>query len=72
MGLLHNDLITKYDALKIKTAEQLVQAVQNRFYREQIEMVVVRGNEPMQFFVNGGTIGVRIVTIQVPKGELDY
>ncbi len=71
LELQKDDLIVEYDGVKIRSAQQLVREVKKKSDREQVEMTVMRDRIPIQFVLKGGLIGVRIVTIKIPKEELD-
>jgi|GEM_PF-843013 len=70
MGLSEGDVVLEYDGVKITNAQQLVQEVKKRADKEQVEMVVLRDNQPVRLSVKGGYIGVRVKNIQVPKEQL--
>ena len=70
LDLQKNDLIVEYDGNRIKSARQLVEAVKKKAPEESVEMVVVREGQPIRLVLNGGFIGVNILTVSVPKSKL--
>lgn len=70
LDLWEGDLIIEYDGVKISSTQGLIKEVKKKSHKEQVEMIVVRGHEPVRFVLNGGFIGVRIKNIRIPKGEL--
>lgn len=68
--LQKNDLIVEYDGNRVKSARQLVSAVKKKAPEESVEMVVVREGQSMRFILNGGLIGVNVLTVSVPKSDL--
>ena len=70
LDLQKNDLIVEYDGNRIKSARQLVEAVKKKAPEESVEMVIVREGQPIRLVLNGGFIGVNILTVSVPKSKL--
>jgi len=70
LDLQKDDLIVEYDGNRIKSARQLVQAVKKKAPEESVEMVVVREGQTIRLVLNGGLIGVNVLTVSVPKSEL--
>jgi len=70
LDLKENDLILEYDGVRIRSAQQLVAAVKKKQPAETVEMLVVREREPRRIVLNGGLIGVNVITVTVPGSEL--
>ncbi len=70
LDLKENDLILEYDGIRIRSAQQLVAAVKKKQPAETVEMLVVREREPRRIVLNGGLIGVNVITVTVPGAEL--
>ncbi len=68
--LQQNDLIMEYDGKRIRNAQELVQAVSEKSPEDSVEMVLIREGETRRVAINGGMIGINIVTITVPASEL--
>jgi hypothetical protein len=69
-GLLQGDIILEYDGVPINSARQLVSEVEKKSQISQIEMVIVRQKIPTRVILNGGFIGVRILTNKIPRDEI--
>ncbi|UCF91246.1 MAG: PDZ domain-containing protein [Desulfobacterales bacterium] len=70
-GLLKGDLIVEYDGAKIGGILELVKATKEKSPSESVAVGVLRDQEPLQFVLNGGFMGVRIQSISIPKEEMD-
>jgi hypothetical protein len=70
LNLLEGDIVVEYDDVKIKTARQLIKVVKSKSDKGQVDMIVVRDSEPIRFVLNGGFIGIRVLTVRIPKEEL--
>ena len=70
LDLKENDLILEYDGVRIRSAQQLVAAVKKKLPEEMVEMLVIRDQEPRRIVLNGGLIGVNVITVTVPGAEL--
>ncbi|MDM8535457.1 PDZ domain-containing protein [Desulfobacterales bacterium HSG17] len=70
LDLQKDDLIIEYDGNRIKSARQLVKAVKKKAPEESVEMIVVREGQSIRIALNGGLIGVNVLTVSVPKSEL--
>ena len=70
LDLKRGDLIVEYDGLKINSAQQLVKAVKSKSPDEIVEMLIFRDRQPNRIILNGGLIGVNILTVTVPKMEI--
>ncbi len=70
LDLSQGDLILEYDGAKINSAQELVAAVKRKSPQETVEMVVVRDRQPFRLVLNGGLIGVNILTVSVPQADL--
>jgi type II secretory pathway component GspD/PulD (secretin) len=70
LDLSQGDLIFEYDGTRINSARELVAAVKKKSPRETVEMVVVRDRQPFRLVLNGGLIGINILTVSVPRAEL--
>lgn len=69
-NLQKNDIVVEYDGQKIENARQLVEAVKAKSPAEVVEMTVIRDSEPFRVVLNGGMIGINIITASVPRSEL--
>ena len=70
LDLSQGDLILEYDGTQINSAQELVAAVKEKSPQETVEMVVVRNRQPFRLVLNGGLIGVNILTVSVPQADL--
>jgi len=70
LDLSRGDLIFEYDGARISSARELVAAVKNKSPQETVEMVVVRDRQPFRLVLNGGLIGINILTVSVPRADL--
>ncbi len=70
LDLSQGDLIFEYDGARINSAQELVAAVKKKSPRETVEMVVVRDRQPFRLVLNGGLIGINILTVSVPRVDL--
>ena len=70
-GLQIGDIILEYDGVPINSAQQLVSEVEKKAQVNQIEMVIVRQKIPARLILNGGFIGVRILTKKIPRAEFN-
>jgi C-terminal processing protease CtpA/Prc len=70
-GLQIGDIILEYDGVPINSAQQLVREVEKKAQVNQIEMVIVRQKIPTRLILNGGFIGVRILTKKIPRAEFN-
>ncbi len=70
LDLKENDLILEYDGVRIRSAQELVAAVKKKEPAETVEMLVIRDREPRRILLNGGLIGVNVITVTVPGAEL--
>ena len=70
-GLQEGDIVIEYDGVSISIAQQLVSEVEKKAVKSQIEMVIVRQKIPTRLILNGGFIGVRIITKKIPRTELN-
>jgi len=70
-GLQIGDIILEYDGVPINSAQQLVSEVEKKAQVNQIEMVIVRQKIPTRLILNGGFIGVRILTKKIPRAEFN-
>lgn len=71
VGLLKDDLIVEYDGVKIRASSQLVGEVKKKSNMEEVEIVVIRDQKSMGFALEGGTIGVGVEDVKIPKEEFD-
>ena len=71
MGLTAGDIIIEYDGVRITSAQQLVAEVEKKAESSQVEMIVVREKNPMRLILAGGIIGVRIMTTEILKEEIN-
>jgi S1-C subfamily serine protease len=70
-GLQKGDIILEYDGVPITSAQQLVSEVEKKAQINQIEMVIVRRKIMTRLILNGGFIGVRIATKNIPRAEFN-
>ena len=70
-GLQIGDIILKYGGVTINSAQQLVSEVEKKAQVNQIEMVIVRQKIPTRLILNGGFIGVRILTKKITRAEFN-
>jgi hypothetical protein len=70
LDLQRGDLIVEYDGQSITSAQQLVDAVKARSAEQIVQMTVVREGNRFPLTLNGGLIGINILTVNVPAGEL--
>ncbi len=71
LGLKPGDLIIEYDGVRIESSQQLIREVKNKSDLNQVEMVVVRDESPIRYYLKGGLIGVRINTMRTPPGKME-
>ena len=71
LDLIAGDIIIEYDGVRITSAQQLVQEVKNKTENSQVEMIVIREKRPMRLILAGGIIGVRIITKNISKEEIN-
>ncbi|QTA87155.1 PDZ domain-containing protein [Desulfonema magnum] len=72
LGLQKNDLVIEYDGVKITSAQQLSKEVKKRSEDQVVEMTILRDHEPVRFTLNGGLIGIHIVTAKIPEEASEY
>lgn len=70
LDLQKGDLIVDYDGKRIKSAQDLVDAVKAKSADESVEMTVVRDRQPFSVVLSGGLIGIHIRTVSVTKADL--
>lgn len=70
LDLQQGDLIVEYDGDAINSAQQLVDAVKARSAEQIVQMTVVRDGTRFPLTLNGGLIGVNILTVNVPPDAL--
>jgi PDZ domain-containing secreted protein len=71
LDLTAGDIIIEYDGVRITSAQQLVEEVKNKAENSQVEMIVIREKSPMRLILSGGIIGVRIITKNILKEEIN-
>ena len=71
LDLTAGDIIIEYDGVHITSAQQLVEEVKDKAENSQVEMIVIREKNPMRLILAGGQIGVRIMTKEVAKEEIN-
>ncbi|QTA79779.1 PDZ domain-containing protein [Desulfonema limicola] len=71
LDLQKNDLIIEYDGNRIQSSSQLVEAVKKKTPNESVEMVVLREGQSIRLILNGGLIGVNVVTVSISKSDLE-
>ncbi|MFP4032364.1 MAG: PDZ domain-containing protein [Desulfococcaceae bacterium] len=70
LDLQQGDLIVEYDGEAINSAQQLVDAVKARSAEQIVQMTVVREGNRFPLTLNGGLIGINILTVNVPQDAL--
>jgi hypothetical protein len=70
LDLRQGDLIVDYDGETITSAQQLVDAVKTRSAEQIVQMTVVRDGNRFPLTLNGGLIGINILTVNVPPDQL--
>jgi len=70
ISLQKGDYIVVYDGIYIKSAQQLVKEVKKRSESDRVELVIIRNKSPRSYIINGGLIGVHIITTMVNESEL--
>jgi C-terminal processing protease CtpA/Prc len=70
-GLTRGDLIIAYDGVRIEKNEQLVAEVKKKKDKSHVNLLIVRDGRPLEFVLNGGFIGVNIISTKIPKEEFD-
>jgi hypothetical protein len=71
LDLTAGDIIIEYDGVHITSAQQLVEEVKEKAENSQVEMIVIREKRPMRLILAGGIIGVRIITKNISKEEIN-
>ncbi|MBF0226439.1 MAG: PDZ domain-containing protein [Desulfobacterales bacterium] len=71
LALRPNDIVLEYDGVKIENAEQLVEEVKNKYNKSQVEMLVISDGLSVRHILNGGLIGIRIVTDKISFKEYE-
>jgi len=72
LDLTAGDIIIEYDGVHITSAQQLVEEVKDKAQNSQVEMIVIRDKRPMRLILAGGIIGVRIITKNISKEEINF
>lgn len=67
LDLQRGDLIVEYDGRPIVSARELVEAVKERSPEQIVQMTVVRDGLSFPVSLNGGLIGINILTVNVPE-----
>lgn len=70
LDLQQGDLILEYDGETITSAQQLVDAVKARSAEQIVQMTVVRDGNRFPLTLNGGLIGINILTVNVPPEQV--
>ena len=71
LDLIAGDIIIEYDGVRITSAQQLVEEVEKKSEKSQVEMIVIREKNPVRLILAGGIIGVRIMTKKISKEEIN-
>jgi hypothetical protein len=71
LDLITGDIIIEYDGVRITSAQQLVEEVEKKSEKSQVEMIVIREKNPVRLILAGGIIGVRIMTKKISKEEIN-
>jgi len=71
LDLIAGDIIIEYDGVRITSAQQLVEEVEKKSGKSQVEMIVIREKNPVRLILAGGIIGVRIMTKKISKEEIN-
>ena len=72
LDLTAGDIIIEYDGVYITSAQQLIEEVKDKAENSQVEMIVIRDKRPMRLILAGGIIGVRIITKNISKEEINF
>ena len=72
LDLTAGDIIIEYDGVHITSAQQLVEEVKDKAQNSQVEMIVIRDRRPMRLILAGGIIGVRIITKNISKEDINF
>ena len=72
LDLIAGDIIIEYDGVRITSAQQLVEEVEKKSGKSQVEMIVIRKKNPVRLILAGGIIGVRIMTKKISKQEINF
>jgi hypothetical protein len=70
LDLRQGDLIVEYDGEAVTSAQQLVDAVKARSAEQIVQMTVVRDGNRFPLTLNGGLIGINILTVNVPPEQV--
>jgi C-terminal processing protease CtpA/Prc len=68
-GMKTGDLIIEYDGKRILKSQDLVAAVKEKGPDQAVEMVLVRNRRPIRMVLNGGLIGINVISVAVPPEE---
>jgi C-terminal processing protease CtpA/Prc len=68
-GLKRGDLIIEYGGKRILRSQDLTTAVKEKGPDEAVEMLLVRNRRPIRMILNGGFIGINIISVTVPPEE---
>jgi len=71
LDLITGDIIIEYDGVHITSAQQLVEEVEKKSEKSQVEMIVIREKNPVRLILAGGIIGVRIMTKKISREEIN-
>ena len=71
LDLIAGDIIIEYDGVRITSAQQLVEEVEKKSEKSQVEMIVIREKNPVRLILVGGIIGVKIMTKKISKEEIN-
>ena len=71
LDLIAGDIIIEYDGVRITSAQKLVEEVEKKSEKSQVEMIVIREKNPVRLILAGGIIGVRIMTKKISKEEIN-
>ncbi len=70
IGLKKGDIIYKYDGNSVTSPKVFLNAVKSKSKKKRIEFVVIRKSKVMQFFIEGGPIGIKITKGSMLKEDL--
>ena len=72
VGLAVDDIIIKYDGIRIDSSMGLIREVRRKSDMDQVEMIIAREGTVLPFILKGGLIGVRISTTKIPLEEFEH
>ena len=71
ISLAPNDVILSYNGARVPNAQRLIALVKQYEQEDRINLVIARDGIPMEFILEGGFIGVQIITVPVDSQTLE-